>query len=843
MNPKKIKGVRRPSRAESLGSESKNLLRAKPLVFTIRHFVAALFFVAFLVLPAAMPNLLASASAGSSTKDLRLWYQQPATKWSESLFIGNGRLGGAVWGGVQQERIDLNEDTLWSGEPYENINTNGLKSLPEIRRLLLEGKELEAQRLVETNMLGRYNENYLALGRLRMDFLNIGEPTNYCRELDLNSAVVRESFEADGVKYVRETFASQPAPAIIVRLTASKPEKISFTASLDSQLRHTNSVGKEFYNLTGRCPSYSDCYRKKTNSYDAGLNPKGMTFEARLTAKSDGGKIRYTDAGVVAEKCDAVTLMFVAATSYNGPHQSPSHEGKDPAAECARDLKKISGRSYPKLLAEHITDYQKLFGRVSLDLGHNPQAELQPTDLRVKSYRSGGDPGLAALYYQFGRYLLISSSRPGTQPANLQGIWNNSLFPPWAANWTLNCNAEINYWSVEAANLSECHLPLIDLTCEISADGTNVATKLYGAHGWMAHHNTDIWRTVGPVSGQAKWAIFQVGSAWLCQHIWEHYAFTGDKKYLRDVWPVLAGAAQFYLDTLIEEPEHHWLVTGPDTNFENSWRKPDGTRGSVCLGPTASMQMIRELFQNCIRASEILGADANLRADIEKVLPRLPPMKVSPTTGELQEYLADWPREAHDEALSSWGLICSAQITPRGTPELAAGVQKIFDTEHMWKKGQVGSWQGAFQANAYARLHEGDSALAILDTHLQKAVNANLTARFPGHCDFQIDGNLGQTAAIGEMLLQSQVCDTNGVYEIELLPARPKTWRNGHVAGLRARGGFEVEITWENGALKSCKIKSLLGDPFILRLGDKVAKVQTRRGESCAYDADLQIVK
>lgn len=787
-------------------------------------------------------KLLAGA-VGSAGSELRLWYQQPAEAWRESLFIGNGRLGGAVWGGVHQARIDLNEDTLWSGEPYENINTNGLPALPEIRRLLLAGKELDAQKLVEQTMLGRYNENYLALGNLRMDFSTIGEATNYSRELDLKIAVIRESFEADGVKYIRETFASQPAQAIIVRLTANQPGKISFTAALDSQLRHTNVVGKKFYNLTGRCPSHSDSYHKRTNSYDPGPNPKGMTFEARLVAKNDGGKVCYTEAGVVAEKCDAVTLMFVAATSYNGPHKSPSREGKDPAAECARDLKKISGRSYAKLRAEHISDYQKLFNRVSLDLGCMLQAEMLPTDVRVKTYQPGGDPGLAALYYQFGRYLLIASSRPGTQPANLQGIWNNSLFPPWAANWTINCNAQINYWSVEAANLSECHLPLLELTREISVDGTNVATKLYGAHGWMAHHNTDIWRTVGPVSGEARWAIFQVGSAWLCQHVWEHYTFTGDKKFLRDFWPVLEGAAQFYLDSLIEESEHRWLVTGPDTNFENIWRKPDGPRGSVCLGPTASMQMIRELFQNCLRASEILGTDANLRAAIQKALPRLPPMKISPTTGELQEFLADWPREAHDEALSSWGLICSAQITPRGTPELAAGVRKIFDREGMWRKGQIGSWQGAFQANAYARLHEGDSALGILDTHLQNAVNANLTARFPGFCDFQIDGNLGQTAAINEMLLQSQICDTNAVFEIELLPALPKAWSSGHVSGLRARGGFEVEIVWENDALVQARVKSLQGNPLKLRWRDHFADIPTKLKDVQVFDSAMRTIK
>lgn len=779
------------------------------------------------------------AAVPAMAGDLRLKYLQPAEKWTQALFIGNGRLGGAVWGGVQRARIDLNEDTLWSGEPYENINPDGLPALPEIRRLLLAGQELDAQRMVEAKMLGRYNENYLALGHLQVDF-PLPAATRYQRELDLSTAVVRESFEADGVKYLRETFASHPARAIVVRLTASVPGKISFTAALDSELRHTTAAGEKSYVLTGKCPSYSDCYRKRTNEYDAGPNPKGMTFEGRLSAAAEGGSVRYTDAGVVAENCDAVTLVFVAATSYNGPQRSPSREGKDPAAACARDLQALGCRPYAKLLADHVADYQQLFGRVSLDLGHNPVAEAQATDARVKGYQPGGDPGLAALYYQFGRYLLISSSRPGTQPANLQGIWTNSLLPPWAANWTLNCNAEINYWPVEAANLSECHLPLIELTRELSRDGVKVAGGLYGAGGWMAHHNTDIWRTAGPVSGEARWAIFQTGSAWLCQHLWEHYAFTSDPIYLRDVWPVLRGAARFYLDALIEEPQNHWLVTGPDVNFENRWLKPDGSSGALCLGPTASMQMIRELFQNCVRASLILGLDGDFRAELDKALPRLPPMQVSPTSGELQEYLADWPRQAHDEALSSWGLICSAQITPRATPELAAGVRKIFDTERMWQHGKIGSWQGAFQANAYARLHDGDAALTVVDTHLQQSVNANLTARFPGHCDFQIDGNLGQTAAIGEMLLQSQVRDTNGIYEIELLPALPKAWPDGSVKGLRARGGYQVDLSWHGGRLTSARILSTGGSPCSVRYGDRIISLDLQPGASRNLDSELK---
>jgi alpha-L-fucosidase 2 len=735
----------------------------------------------------------------------------------------------------------LNEDTLWSGEPYENINPKGLAALPEIRRLLLAGKEADAQRLVEGTMLGRYNENYLALGALTLDFPLTGAVQNYRRELDLATGVVSVSFESAGVKYRREIFASHPAQAILLRLTASQPGQISFTAGLGSGLRHELKAEAGSFRLTGRCPSHSDAYHVRTNSYDAGPSPRGMTFEARLVAEAEGGKIRYTTNGVVAEKCDAVTLRLVAATSFNGPHKSPSREGRDPAAECVRTLQLSDGLDYARILAGHERDFQGLFGRVTLDLGHDPGAESLPTDERLRAFQPGTDPGLAALYYQFGRYLLLSSSRPGSQPANLQGIWNHSLFPPWAANWTLNCNAEINYWGVEAANLSECHLPLLELTRELSEDGTNVARRLYGARGWMAHHNTDLWRTAAPVAGSARWAIFQVGSAWLCQHVWEHYAFTGDREYLRRFWPVLAGAAQFYLDSLVTEPEHGWLVTGPDTNFENGWRKPDGLTGSVCLGPTASMQMIRELFHHCLRASEILGTGNDLRADIEQTLLRLPPMKVSPTTGELQEYLADWPRQSHDEALSSWGLICSAQITPRGTPELAAGVRRIFDTEQMWSKGEIGSWQGAFQANAYARLHDGDRALTVLQTHLRQAVNPNLTARFPRFCDFQIDGNLGQMAAVNEMLLQSQVADSNGVYEVELLPALPKAWSAGQVTGLCARGGFEVDLVWAGGELKRATVKSRQGNPLHLRYGERVLNVTIPAGGKVTFNSGLDL--
>lgn len=782
-------------------------------------------------------------SKAETDNDLRLWYVQPATKWSESLFIGNGRLGGAIWGGIQQERIDLNEDTLWSGEPYDNLNPNGLKSLPEIRRLLREGNDKEAQRLVERDMNGKYNQSYMPLGALTLDFPLTGEVQGYRRELDLKQGIARVRFTHDNVSYTREVFASYPAQAIVMRLNSDRPGKISFTTSLTSQLHHLTKAGDGFFGMTGRAPAHVDPHylgKNKKIVWDDAPDGRGMRFEARLKLVHQGGTVTISDDGVKVEGCDSVTLLFVAATSYNGPWKSPSREGKDAARLCDGYLSPLPGKHYEVLREEHVADYQSLFNRVTLDLGRSG-AENLPTDARVKSYQPGKDPALAALYYQFGRYLLIASSRPGSQPANLQGIWSHEMHPPWSANWTLNCNVEINYWPVEAANLGECHLPLVDLTGELSVDGANIAKNLYGVGGWTAHHNTDIWRQAGPVDGSARWSIFQVGGAWLCQHLWERFAYCGDTHYLRSVWPILKGAARFHLESLMEEPSHGWLVTGPDTNFENAFRKPDGQTGVVCMGPTGNMAMVRQLFINCAKASRILDADAYLRTQIEKTLPRLPPLQISPTSGELQEWIEDWQRTSNCQVLSSWGLVCSAQITPRGTPEPAAALRKIFDEAQWWKSDHVSSWEGAFQANAYARLHDGDAALTILNTHLARSVNPNLTARFIGHCEFQIDGNLGQTAAIGEMLLQSQVCDNNGVYEIELLPALPKAWPEGSVKGLRARGGFEVDLSWKSGRLELARIRSVNGNTCRVRLGERSVPLVIKPGETLALNRNLEI--
>ena len=770
-------------------------------------------------------------------RPLTLWYRQPARRWVEASVIGNGRLGGMVWGGVAQEHIGLNEDTLWSGEPYNNLNTNGLAAVPQIRALLLAGKNAQAQGMIERDLNGHYDQCYQPLGDLFVAFPITGEVSNYCRELDLETAVARTSFTYDGARITREVFASAPGQAIILRFTSDHPGRTSFTASLGSQLHHQTQAEAHTLRVTGRAPAQADPhYLAKRVVYDDAPNGKGMRFEMRLTATAEGGRLQTSNDTLVAKGCDNVTLTLVAATSFNGPHRSPSADGKDPARQCENWLAALAGKPYAALRQTHIADHQALFRRVSLDLGRSLNDSL-PTDLRLRRYQPGADPALAALYYQFGRYLLIAGSRPGTQPLNLQGIWNQDINPAWSANWTLNCNAEINYWPVEAANLAECHEPLIDLTTQLSEDGTNIARNLYGARGWVAHHNTDIWRQAGPVSGSACWSIFQVGSAWLCQHLWEHYAFSGDTNYLRRAWPVLSGAARYYLDAMIEEPEHHWLVTAPDTNFENAFRKPNGEHSCACMGPTASMQMVRELFRNCLAASRILGTDAAFQGELERALPRLAPMQVSPTTGELQEWVEDWQRTAACQVLSSWGAVCSAQITPRGTPDLAAGLRKIFDTAKWWRGGSVGSWQGSFQANVYARFGDGDTAGEVLETHLKHSVNPNLLARFGGYCDFQIDGNLGHTAAIGEMLLQSQAG------EIELLPALPKTWPNGKVAGLRARGAFEVDEAWQDGKLSSARLRSLNGGPCRVRYGAKVVSLAMRPGETRPLNEPLGLAQ
>ncbi|WP_175477082.1 glycoside hydrolase family 95 protein [Ruania alba] len=804
-----------------------------------------------------------------------LWYTTPARAWQETLLLGNGRLGASVWGGVEHEVIDLNEDTLWTGEPGYEPNPKAPAALPEVRRLLLTGEYARAQELAADSLGGIGGTGmYMPLGRLTLD-LPFGEVSGYRRQLDLNTATAQVTFTHEGVTYRREVFASHPAGALVVRLSADRPGMVSLRASLSSQLRHeTGTVTGNVSSATagaavgsvvgatstvvrmhGRAPMRSYNYSGQTREpeYDNGPQPRGMRWEARLAAVAEGGTLSADGTDVViAEGCDAVTLVVAARTSYNGPGASPSRAGQDEKVLVAGDVRNAVGQDYETLRRAHVRDHAELFGRVHLDLGRSA-AEALPTDERVAAYvaGSGADPGLAALYYQFGRYILIATSRPGSQPANLQGVWNPSINPAWGSNWTINCNAQINYWPVEVANLAECHEPLLELTRELSENGAQVASDHYSARGWVSHQGTDIWRYAQPVGSNPQWSNFVASNAWLCQHLWEHYAFSGDLDELRRFWPVIRDAAAFHLDMLVAEPERGWLVTAPDINFENIWVAPDGSTGSLAMGTTPTTQMVRELFTNVLAAADALGESPELAEEIEAALPRLAPMQISPTTGQLQEYLQDWGRQMKAEVLSSWGAVCSAQIHPRRTPGLAAALRRIFDTERWWEEKEdplkgpcLGSWEGGFQSMTYARLGDGDAALRVFDLHLQKAVQPNLGSKFIGHAPnnpmFQIDGNLGQTSAVNEMLLQSHVHE-GGVYELNLLPALPGQWADGEVRGLRGRGGFEVDLRWRGGALESATVRSVTGTTTRVRYGERTQDVTLAPGEQIELDGGLMV--
>lgn len=752
---------------------------------------------------------------------LSLWYRQPAERWTEGMLLGNGRLGGIVYGGVPDETIALNDDTLWSGEPRSVRNPDALGALPEIRRLLFEGRNAEAHALVQRTFRGVYNQCYLPLGEMRLSFPEPEAVRAYRRDLDLTTGVAHVQYRVEGTTLTRETFASAPDQAIVTRLGCSRPGALDVSIGLASKLRGTVALEGDDVVLSGRCPIHADpSYAGSRVVYE---DSKGMRFEVRLRVLHEGGTVTAEGDRLRLRGADAATLVLVAATSYNGYDRDPEAEGRDEVAACRQALEAAAARPYGDLLARHIADHRELFGRVDLELA-GPDLSSVPTDERIRSYVPGADPGLAVLHFQFGRYMVIAGSRPGTQPLNLQGIWNVDLNPAWSANWTLNCNAEINYWGAETVALPECHLPLADLVEEMAVDGRKVAEEMYGAGGWVAHHNTDIWRSAAPVDGDPVWFIFQTGGAWLCQHLWEHYRFTGDRAFLARAWPLLEGATRFSLDSLVEEPVHGWLVDAPATNFENPGRKPDGETAAVCMGPTADMQIIRELLRNTREASEILGEGGDLRAEIDAALPRLAPMQVSPTTGWLQEWIDDWQPLADGQMLSLWGLVCGTQISTHATPALADAVRKALAERRIVEAygGGCHSWTGAFPANAFARLGEGDKSVDCLDRHLARSLNPNMTAHMGGMAPFEIDGNLGMMSAVAEMLLQSHERTAAGRPILYLLPALPSAWPTGSVRGLRARGGFMVDLTWRDGRLLEATIRSERGGECAVRHGAQV---------------------
>jgi alpha-L-fucosidase 2 len=768
-----------------------------------------------------------TGSEKTMNPSLTLWYDKPATEWTEALPLGNGRIGAMVYGETENETIQFNEETLWSGQPHDYANKGARNYLEELRQLLWEGKQDEAHELGNQHFMSQPfgQMSYLPFGNVLLNFPGHQNVTSYQRQLDLENAVSSIFYELDGVQFKREVFASAPDQALIIRLEASENGALNFAAGLDSpHSEYEVTVEDNLVILRGKANDYHNELGRDGKPYPESK----LTFEAQLRIEHEGGGLVHYDDSIAVVNARKATLFLVAATSF----VNYADISGNPEERCMEYMANLEEKPYQTLKEDHISDYQNLFNRVSLDMGTS-EISNRPTDQRLTSFYEDEDPSLVSLLFQYGRYLLISSSRPGTQPANLQGIWNDKLAPPWDSKYTININTEMNYWPAEMTNLSECAEPLFSMVEDLSVTGQNVAKEHYNMEGWVTHHNTDLWRGAAPINN-ANHGIWPTGGAWLSQHLWWHYQYSGDKGFLKNrAYPALKEASRFFADYLVPWPENpEWLVSGPSNSPE---------LGGLVMGPTMDHQIIRNLFANTIEAAEILNVDEEFAGMLKRKRDSIAPNQIG-RHGQLQEWLEDVddPNEKHRHVSHLWGLHPGDEIHPITTPELADACKVTLS-----HRGDGGTgWSRAWKINFWARLLDGDHAFLLLKNLMvpSKSEETNYEDKgglyfnlFDAHPPFQIDGNFGATSGIVEMLLQSHLRDENGDFYQDLLPALPSKLPNGKISGLKGRGGFEIDITWENGKLITVKVKSLLGNKLNMRYMGKSVSNETTAGETWLF--------